>query len=255
MNLSSSRGLFLAIVVSTIPILIVMPNSNLLLADSINEGVFAIDSNPYGLSYEDWSIKWWQWAYSMTVETSPQLDETGERCGEGQGILPVFFLADGAGSVVERTCTVPAEKAILIPVSVVACSFAEQSGTTEEELGTCAEEDESSNPILFLSVDGRQIQQIEKYRVHSSAFNITIPETVPENALFGAKACPSRAVSDGYWIILAPLPPGEHEIHFKSSLTNPTTGILFFADEVKYHLSVVETAESPSNSTSGQSTM
>jgi hypothetical protein len=50
------------------------------------------------------------------------------------------------------------------------------------------------------------------------------------------------------------LPPGEHEIHFKSSLTNPTTGILFFADEVKYHLNVVEAAESPSNSTSGQST-
>jgi hypothetical protein len=233
-----------------------MPLSDILLADSINEGVFAIDSNPYGLSYEDWAIKWWQWAYSMTVETSPQLDETGERCREGQGILPVFFLADGAGSVVERTCTVPAEKAILIPVSVVACSFAEQSGTTEEELHTCAEEDESSNPILFLSVDGRQIQQIEKYRVHSRAFNITIPETIPENALFGANAGPSHAVSDGYWIILEPLPPGEHEIHFKSSLTNPTTGILFFADEVKYHLNVVvEAAESPSNSTSGQSTM
>jgi hypothetical protein len=140
-------------------------------------------------------------------------------------------------------------------LTVVACSFAEQSGTTEEELHRCAEEDESSNPILFLSVDGREIQQIEKYRVHSRAFNITIPETLPENTLFGANPGPSHAVSDGYWIFLEPLPPGEHETHFKSSLTNPTTGILFFADEVKYHLNVVEAAESPSNSTSGQSTM
>jgi hypothetical protein len=223
-----------------------MPLSDILLADSINEGVFAIDSNPYGLSYEDWAIKWWQWAYSMTVETSPQLDETGERCREGQGILPVFFLADGAGSVVERTCTVPAEKAILIPVSVVACSFAEQSGTTEEELHTCAEEDESSNPILFLSVDGRQIQQIEKYRVHSRAFNVTFPE----NAIYGAEPGPSRAVSDGYWIILEPLPPGEHEILFKESLTNPITGIILFAQETKYHLNVVEAVQ-PNNSTLG----
>jgi hypothetical protein len=47
-------------------------------------------------------------------------------------------------------------------LTVVAWSFAEQSGTTEEELHRCAKEDESSNPILFLSVDGREIQQIEK---------------------------------------------------------------------------------------------
>ena len=51
-----------------------------------------------------------------------------------------------------------------------------------------------------------------------------------------------------------PCRPGEHEIHFKSSLTNPTTGILFFADEVKYHLNVVEAAESPSIPLQGTST-
>jgi hypothetical protein len=231
---------FISLTVTAVP--------DILLADSLNEGVFAIDSNPYGLSYEDWTIKWWQWLLSMPIEINPMMDNTGERCEEGQGSLPVFFLAGAGGAVVERTCTVPAEKAILVPVSTVECSFAEQSGTNEQELHTCAEEDQSSNPILSLSVDGRQIQQIEKYRVHSRTFNATFPE----NAIFGAKAGPSLAVSDGYWIILEPLPPGEHEIFFKSSLTNPTTGILFFNSDVKYHLNVVEAAESPSNSTSGQ---
>ena len=28
-------------------------------------------------------------------------------------------------------------------------------------------------------------------------------------------------------VILEPLSPGKHDIHFKASLTNPTTGILF----------------------------
>jgi hypothetical protein len=250
-----SDAVFLTIIVSSIPVLIVLSMPGTTLADSINAGVFAVDSDPYGLSYEDWTIKWWQWTYNMTVETSPLFDETGELCGEGQGSLPVFFLAGAAGSVVERNCTVPAEKGILIPVSVVACSFAEGIGTTEEDLHKCAQEDQSSNPTLFLSVDGRQIQQMEKYRVHSRAFNITIPETAPENTVFGAKAGPSRAVSDGYWIILEPLAPGKHEIHFKSSLTNPITGILFFADDVEYHLNAVEAAESPSNSTLARSIM
>jgi len=211
---------------------------DVVLADSINEGVFAIDSYPYGLSYEDWTIKSWQWLLSIPVGINPA-ENTSARCEEGQGNLPVFFLPGAGGAVVERTCTVPAERAILIPVSSVECSFAEQSGTSEEELHTCAEEDQSSNPILFLSVDGRQIQQFEKYRVHSRAFNVTFPE----NAIFGAEAGPSRAVSDGYWIILKPLPVGEHEILFKESLTNPITGILLFAQETKYHLNVVEAAE------------
>jgi hypothetical protein len=251
LKLFFSISLFLTLIVSAISILIFVPSSDLLLADSINQGVFAIDSKPYGLSYENSTIMWWQWILSKPVEINPKTDKTGEHCQEGQGSLPVFFLSNGDGSVTERTCTVPAGKAILIPVSVVECSFAEQSGTTVEELHTCAEEDQSSNPILFLSVDGRQIQQLEKYRVHSRAFNVTFPE----NGLYGAKAGPSVAVSDGYWIILEPLPPGKHEIDIKSSLTNPTTGILFFADETKYHLNVVpEASESPSNSTSGNAT-
>ena len=128
------------IIIVGITILTVSSVSNVLLADSINEGVFAIDSNPYGLSYEDWAIKWWQWIYSMPVEINPMIDNTGERCGEGQGSLPVFFLSSAGGSVVERTCTIPAGKAILVPVNRVACSFAERSGTTEEELHKCAEE-------------------------------------------------------------------------------------------------------------------
>jgi hypothetical protein len=45
---------------------------------------------------------------------------------------------------------------------------------------------------------------------------------------------PSPAVSDSFWVILEPLPPSKHDIHFKASLTNPTTGILFYSDDLKY---------------------
>jgi hypothetical protein len=46
------------------------------------------------------------------------------------------------------------------------------------------------------------------------------------------------AVSDGYWVIFEPLSPGKHDIHFKASLTNPTTGILFYNDDIKYTIDV-----------------
>ena len=129
-----------------------------------------------------------------------------------------------------RTCDVPAGKAILVPINVVECSFAETNVKTEEELHTCAEEDESSNPGLFLSVDGKQFKDLETYRVHSRAFDTNFPE----NPIFG-KPGPTKAVSDGYWVILEPLSPGKHDIHFKASLTNPTTGILFYNDDCKIY--------------------
>lgn len=116
---------------------------------------------------------------------------------------------------------------------MVECSFAELKVKTEEDLHTCAREDESSNPGLFLSVDGKEFKDLGKYRVHSRAFDVNLPE----NPIFGEPGS-TRAVSDGYWVILEPLTPGKHDIRFKASLTNPTTGILFYNDDVKYTINV-----------------
>ena len=205
-------------------------------ADSINPGVFALDSKPYDVSYEDWTIKFWQWLLPIPEDRNPMTDTTGEHCGERQNSTsPVFFLVFSGGGSAVRTCDVPAGKAILVPINVVECSYAEFPGAkTEEELHTCAEEDESSNPGLFLSVDGREFKDLEKYRVHSRAFNVTFAE----NNVFATTPGPTRAVSDGYWAILEPLSPGKHDIQFKASLTNPTTGILFYNDDLKYKINV-----------------
>lgn len=204
------------------------------LADNINQGTFAVDSKPYGMSYEDWTVKWWKWLLSIPSETNPSLDKTGQDCGLEQGNLSLFFLAGGAGGVVERTCDVPADKGILIPVNTVECSLLEfPAAKTDADLQKCAEKDESSNPGLFLSVDGREFKDLAKYRVPSRAFDINFSQ----NNIFGVSG-PTRAVSDGYWVILEPLKLGIHEIHFKASLTNPTTGILFFNDDVKYKLNI-----------------
>jgi hypothetical protein len=105
---------------------------------------------------------------------------------------------------------------------------------TEDELHTCATEDESSNPGLFLSVDGKEFKELDNYRVHSRSFNFTNPE----DPLLPGEPGPSLAASDGYWVILDPLPPSKHGIYFKASLTNPTTGILFYSDDLKYTINV-----------------
>lgn len=215
-------------------VLLTLAGPKMALADDINPGVYGIDSKPYGISYEDWTIKFWQWLLSIPVPRNPAVDQTGEFCQEKQGNDPVFFLVFSGSGGASRTCDVPAGKAILIPINVVECSLVEIPGATEEELHTCATEDESSNPGLFLSVDGKELKELDKYRIHSRIFNFTLPE----DPWIGKDPGPSRAVSDGYWVILEPLPPGKHEINFKASLTDPTTGILFYSDDLKYVVNV-----------------
>lgn len=237
------------LMVSSMLILALHPQ--IVLADGINPGAYTIDSVIEGETYGDVTIAFWQWVLSTPATNHPLLDETGENCRANQRDYPVFFLIFSGGGMAERTCDVPAGMPILVPVNVVVCSLAEYPGATIEELHTCAEEDESSNPGLFLAVDGTEFVELESYRVHSEAFEATLPDD-PILDVAGS----TTAVSDGYWVILEPLSPGQHEVHFKASLSNPTTGILFYSDDVKYHLNIVEEDSGPmllaGSSTSGE---
>jgi hypothetical protein len=88
------------------------------------------------------------------------------------------------------------------------------------------------SPVLWC-LEGNEFKDLEKYRIHSRVFDVNFAENP-----IGGKPGPDRAVSDGYWVILEPLSPGKHDIHFKASLTNPTTGTLFYNDDLKYTINV-----------------
>src|SRR4051794_32791649 len=57
-----------------------------------NPGVLPPNSAPHGLTYGEWSAKWWKWALEKTKEQSPLLDTTGANCTVGQS-GHIWFLA------------------------------------------------------------------------------------------------------------------------------------------------------------------
>jgi hypothetical protein len=216
--------------------------------------VFPLDSNPFSVSYEVWVIKFWQWLISIPADRSPVTDQVGEHCGEGQVGTLVFNLAFSNMGGAERTCTLQAGKNILVPINVVLCTDAEFPGASEEDLDRLAERDESSDPFVFLSVDGIPFEQLEstrpreklkdikEFRVHTKTFDVTYPERSP----FGRPGH-AHAVADGYYAIIDALEPGQHEIVFKARLINPDTNRLFYSDRLKYTITVLEdqTSEDP----------
>ena len=80
-----------------------------------NPGILPPQSHAYGKTYAEWSVKWWQWVFSLPATNSPILD-TGD-CSAGQS-GPVWFLASTFGcTTTTRSCTIPAGVALFFPIA------------------------------------------------------------------------------------------------------------------------------------------
>jgi hypothetical protein len=229
------------------------------LASNSNPGVLPPQSHPHGLTYGQWSARWWQWEASFPASANPGTDLTGSECALGQSgpfvIRRLWFLTglfSPLGGTVTRTCTVPVGRTILFPVFNAEWSQVEQrnngdqcivpaspSGESDAALQACvtAQIDLgiSTGGVLQADVDGRQVQNLLNYRALSPPFDVT---GVPGNPVFpvtGPGSVTTRSVADGFWIMLAPLPPGPHTIHFRADLTQ--TPFAFLVD-VTYDLTI-----------------
>ena len=88
---------------------------------------------------------------------------------------------------------------------------------------------------LEVEVDGTPLQDLTDHRAVSGLFDFAadISWQVLDPCITGSV---QEAVSDGYWIMLPPLPTGEHTLHFRGLLEFPDGGS--FEVETTYNLTV-----------------
>ena len=200
----------------------------------LGELVLPPDAPAYGLTYEAWTARFAQWAHSLPLAIHPAADPTGALCGLGQA-GPVFFLVQaGDQEAVERTCTVPAGTALLLPLLSASCTTVEPPpfhGRDEAALRACTEAWFATAVELTAVVDGETIPDLERYRVQSDLFAVALPA----GNMLGVEPTVTQGVVEGYWLLLAPLPVGEHELRVGGGI--PDSGI---ATAVTYHLTVAE---------------
>jgi hypothetical protein len=189
-------------------------NSSIVNNSTSKLGVFSADSKPYGLTYGQWTAKWWQWAYSIPKEINPSYDDTGKNCAQGQS-GPVWFLTGAYRHAVNRLCDIPAGKAILFTILNSECSYAEFPNIkTEKVLRECSKEMQDKVIHIEASIDGISIKNLSNYRIRSPLFNFTLPK----NNILGLAPQTTQAVSDGNWVFLQPLSVGKHIIYFQGEL-------------------------------------
>lgn len=217
----------------------VISSSILVRADSINPVVFSKDSAPYGIPYGEWLAKWWQWSFSIPTAQHPRDAYTPEKCTLNQE-GPVWFLADQLGGQEERTCTIPAGKAIFVPLLVGECDYSSPDVKSDEALRRCAMAGDEYG-VIEATVYGMKSKSLEQYRTQSGFFNITIPE----NNIYDEPAGSYRAFADGFFVFLEPLSAGKHDVHLKVSVLNPVNQQFNYNADWTYHLIIAK----PTNST------
>lgn len=193
--------------------------------------VFAAGDKPYGLSYGQWTVRWWRWAFSAPVSINPVLDNNGEYASVNQA-GPVWFLAGtfGENRVPIRKCTIPLGKSILFPVINYEMNPLENPSLQREtELVQHVIHDIDDIVHTEAVVDG---ENVPIYRIQSDP--PTFPLVINNDNDMGLAGGRTLTAADGYWVFLKPLSEGEHGVYFHGSCSGGIRN-----STAKYHLTVV----------------
>ncbi len=174
--------------------------------ESINNQIlFSVESSPYGISYADWTAKWWKWAFSIPKENHPLLDKMDKYYDVNQS-GPVWFLAATVEGTIHRICQIPYGKAILVPVLNYGGTLADEpSCKTDQDLVLFAKKEMDEISDLEVRLDK---QDLPTFRIRSPIFDVVLPQANLCNGTPG----PTRGTADGYWLFLRPLDIGSHTI-------------------------------------------
>lgn len=191
------------------------------LAQNQNPGVLPPQSAPHGLTYGEWSAKWWKWAVEPPPAQNPLIDMTGANCAVGQS-GHVWFLAGTSGGTVTRICTIPHGQMLFFPIGNAFCAG---DGIPFADERACATAFAAGFSNFAAEVDGVPIKGLNvgllanPYRALSPEFDLVLSA---DNIFSAPAGTYAPGAADGVYLMLAPLKPGPHKIHFHADGANGT---------------------------------
>lgn len=191
----------------------------------------------YGQTIGNWGHSWWQWVSNFPAADDPIFQNGNVDCAAGQS-GKVWYLAGTFGGAAVRSCSIKKGKAIFFPlmngIYWTPVDPAIPEDCTDEascRAGVSVNIDALTN--WTCTVDGTPCAWFTQVvRAQSDARPLNIPPGSSFTAFGYAPGVRPISVSDGYWVMLDPLPRGTHEIHFTATSSGG------FSLDVTYHLTV-----------------
>jgi len=168
----------------------------------INVGIYPQNSKPLGLTFSEWSAKWWQWLLSISKSLNPAMDSSGENASIGQSKSKVFFLCQSIENVKppSRKISIRTGTSLFLPIINWISNFYEHGKSEKELIETATEKMDVIGNLRF-NLNGINIQGLEKYRFRSKFFTVELPQ----DNILDLPAGKARLISDGYWVFTKPI--------------------------------------------------
>jgi hypothetical protein len=214
--------------------------------------IFSKDESPFGIPYDVWITKFWNWDASIPLDpetnTFAGIKENGCLIHEEGSVI---MLVDTAvGGKINQICQIPPGKGILITIWTGECdtSVPENEGASFEKISQCARGFDLGKVKGLVKVDNIPIAKLDALdystntmenvtEIYTKEFNIYIPNNTH---LSSVKYGTFPAAAHGWFVFLKPLPPGEHTIYIQNKV-DPTTlsgAADVNAAQITYHLKV-----------------
>ena len=180
-------------------------------AQNPNPKVLPPSSALSGLTYGEWSARWWQWIMAIPAPTNPLTDVDGRFCSVDQSGR-VWFLAGsfGYGDYV-RSCTVPLGRAIFVPLADAFCAAVPFDNPTGDAARQCAAAYVQHEVEIRGELDGVRLQGLNRYRFQSPIWDFALG---PDNVLGAPPDLYKALAADGTYVMFTPLTPGPHTLKF-----------------------------------------
>lgn len=199
------------------------------------------DLKVYGRSYGEWAAQWVAWSEAGPAGANAITDQTGEFCADNQPPGAVWFLAGTFGGHAERSCTIPRGRALFYPIAEapwIDCPGTDEHLLTDDQVRDILASFLSSPWEITSALNDVPIVSLLAMivRTQTPVFTNVLPA---DNVLNAIQLCAQplaggrtgRRIGDGYWVMLSPLPPGEHTLTLRGALGG-------FETSVKYNLTV-----------------
>jgi hypothetical protein len=221
-------------------------------AFGINAEFFSNDDHPLGISNSDWVAKFWNWDFSIPIDSQTNtfagLEDNG--CLMHRENSMVMLVDTAAGGIWKQKCTVSHTEGILIPIWTGECdqalkgfesySFRQLSECARAyDLGIIKGQVKIDNiPVATLDIIDYKTNAMNNVtEVYTKQFDAIVPK---DSHLLSERYGTFPAAAHGWFVFLKPLQPGDHIVYYQNSVEATTlsgAGNMNSA-QFTYHLSV-----------------
>ena len=212
-----------------------------LFSSSLNAQVLPSDVVVDGKTIGDWSAQYWQWILPVPTNQSPAFDPDGSFAQVNQPDGPVFFVSSvfQLSATVTRSFSVPEGKYLFVPLLTHFNDNVDMNPPlTVEQLRELTSAGVELIDKLHANIDGVAVPDLFEHRAASPVFGINFEST--DHLYTWLLGHPFSGLNDpivaeGYYLMLEPLPPGQHVINFGAGVGPPIN----FSKDITAYITVL----------------